>query len=101
MISSTGCGSYAFTCRIGDSDLEMRAYSEKQLDPKFGPLVAEMNRTVPGAFFDRLRRSAILCGGFDQLAPPALQAHFRERGPKVGIHDSFLFGCSRRRRSRH
>jgi DNA-binding NarL/FixJ family response regulator len=84
-----GCGSYAFTCRIGDSDLEMRAYCEKQLDPKFGPLIAEMNQTVPGVFFERLRRSAILTGGFDHLAPPALVAHFRERGPKVGIQDAF------------
>jgi DNA-binding NarL/FixJ family response regulator len=84
-----GCGSYAFTCRIGESDLEMRAYCENQLDPKFGPLVAEMNQAIPGEFFERLRRSAILAGGFDQLAPPALAAHFRERGPKVGIHDSF------------
>jgi DNA-binding NarL/FixJ family response regulator len=85
-----GCGSYGFTCRIGESDLEMHAYCEKQLDPKFGPLVAEMNQTVPGAFFERLRRNAILCGGFDEIAPPVLRAHFRERGPKVDIHDSFF-----------
>ncbi len=89
------CGIYAFTCQVGRGQIDMGPYvehnvaPEHNLAPAFAALVAELNRTVPGAFFDLLARSAMLCGAFTQSAPPKLLQHFRTLGRPAGIHDSF------------
>jgi hypothetical protein len=67
-----------------------RATSNARSTRRYTAFVAEVNRTVPGAFFKLLARFAVLCGGFVQCthAEASLEAHLIEHGDCLGVRDA-------------
>ena len=88
----SGEGMNAFMCRVGETSLELGpAYVERRLDPKWSERVAELNRTIPDAFFKLLTHSAVLCGGFMEMSlrhAPVLADHLQTTAAATGILDA-------------
>ncbi len=86
-----GCGLYAFTCRVGPTELHMDALVEHELEGRWSREVADFNRTVPGAAFRIISQSAVICGGFMEHAQrdATVTGHFQESSQRAGIVDSF------------
>jgi DNA-binding NarL/FixJ family response regulator len=83
----TDGGAYAFVCRIHDGRLDLgHGYAERDLDPGFAAVVAELNRTAPEAFFGLLERNVVMTGAFTDLVGPLFQTHLDEH---AGPHQVF------------
>lgn len=81
-------GSYAFSCRIHASELEMQTYIERALDPGFGAVVAELNRTAPNALFSLLKRQVVMTGGFNDEVGRLLGEHFQAHTAGQEVRDA-------------
>ena len=85
----TNGGSYAFVCRIHDGRLDVGpGYVERNLDPGFAAVVAELNRTAPGAFFALLERQAVITGAFSDVVGHLFQAHLDSHAAPHGVFDA-------------
>ncbi len=85
----TDGGSYAFACRIHDGRLDLGpGYVERNLDPGFASVVAELNRTAPEAFFALLERHVVLVGAFTDVVGHLFQPHVDAHAGAHGVFDA-------------
>src|SRR4051812_44297668 len=87
-----GRGFYGFTCRIRGTDFAMGpTYVERNLDPRFGALVEQLNREAPNAVIEVLARNASIAGGFSEVigVDHPGTTHFLTTGLKYGLTDAF------------
>jgi DNA-binding NarL/FixJ family response regulator len=87
-----GRGSYGFVCRITPTELELLpTYAERALDPRFGALIAQINRERPEAAHEVMSRRVVTAGGIAEFFGPdhVVTHHIRAAGRVAGVVDAF------------